>query len=362
MRIRTYSKLIVLTMTLMIVLSSVQGTVCAQAGELDPLVVMYDASHNPQFSVDDEGFQLMLDMVNESTRYIVRVNEEPLNTTILNGVDVLIIADPDDTAAFENEEILAIDQMMTNGSSLLLFGNPVIDQNNTEYWNQITFRDIGDNKEVNGILDQLNITGVRFSLINRTQNIWSDSMFDYDRSLNATSMPYVLQLDPSTWDASHPIFKDINSLVTMTASLKPSNGASVIARSYDTTFAQYRAGPNSFANLTYPNMTLAEFAENPDSYSSINGTLPAWMSAFEYDGSRVIISGSAIMFTGKTLPYDDAEEQWFYQADNSRLFMNMLSWLTDGFVDSPDAIVPMALLSSVILVVGVAIYLFKKTK
>ncbi len=362
MRIRTYSKLLVLTITMMIVLSSIQGTVSAQSDELDPLVVMYDASHNPIFSVNDVGFKLMLDMVNESTRYIVRVNEDPLNDTILNDVDVLIIAGPNDGVEFENEEILAIDEMMTNGSSLMLLGNPVIDQNNTEYWSAAAFREIGENNAINTVLDQLNITGVRFSLRDTGEDIWGDSLFDYDHSFNSTSMPYVIQLDPSTWDTTHPIFKDINSLMTMAATLKPSDASSVIARSYDTTFAQYRAGPNSFANLTYPNMTLAEYEENPEAYSAINGTLPSWMSAFEYDGSRVIVAGSAIMFTGKLFPYEDAEEQWFYQGDNSRLFMNMLSWLTDGFVDSPDAIVPMAIISSVILIVGVAVYLFKKIR
>ena len=363
MRIRSYSKLLVLTMTLMIILSSVQGTVNAQSEELDPLIVMYDSSHNQQFSAtDEEGFKLVLDMVNESTRYIVRVNDDPLNTTILNDVDVLIIAEPDKVSPFTSDEVLAIDDMMTNGSSLLILGDPVIDQNNTIYWNEQTFRDLGENDAINTFLDQLNVTGVRFSLNDTGEDIWGDALFDYDHSVNATANPYIIQLDSTTWDISHPIFDDISYLLTMSATLKPTNAASAVARSYETTFAQFRRGPNSYANITFPNMTLEEFGEHPLSYSSINGTLPSWMSAFEYNGSRVIIAGSAIMFSGKTLPIVDSTDQWFYQSDNSRLFMNMISWLTDGFVDSPDAIVPMAIISSVILIVGVAVYLFKKVR
>lgn len=349
----------------MLVLSSVPGTVRAQAqsDELNPIVIMYDSSHNPFFAADDvDGFKLMLDMVNESTRYIVRVNNDPLNDTILDGVDVLILAEPDDAVPFKIEEVLAIDEMMANGSSLLLMGNPVIDQNNTAYWTEAAFHELGENEVVNNVLGQLNITGVRFSMNDTEIGPLGDCMFDYDHSLNSTQNPYVIQLDSTTWDDSHPIFKDISSLITMTATLKPTAGASVIARSYDTSFAQFRRGPNSFANLTYPNMTLADFEENPNSYSAINGTQPGWMSAFEYDNSRVIVAGSAIMFTGKLLPLEDSEEQWFYQADNSRLFMNMLSWLTEGFVDSPNAIVPMAVISAVILLVGVAVYLFRRVK
>ncbi len=363
MRISSYSKILVLSLTLLLVLSSVPRTVSAQSPDLDPLVVLYDVSHEPQFAPDDEdGFKLMLDMVNESTKYIVRVNSDPLNETILHDVDVLVIADPDKSALFEQEEVLAIGEMMANGSSLLLLGDPVISQNTSVYWNEQLFRDIGENQALNTLMDQLNITGVRFSLNDTGEDIWGDSMFDYEKSINSTSMPFVIQLDTTTWDTSHPIFNDINSLLTMSATLKPTEAASVIAHSYDTTFAQYRAGPNAFANLTYPNMTIAEFEERPLSYSAINGTYPGWISAFEYDDARIIISGSSIMFSGKTLPEVDSEEQWFYQADNSRLFMNMLNWLTEGFIDSPNAIVPMAIISSVILIVGVAVYVFKKIR
>jgi hypothetical protein len=355
------TKLIVLTMAFLIVFSSVPVTVSAQIGELDPIVVMYEASHSPQFAADDEalGFKLMLDMVNESTRYIVRVNEDPLNETILNDVDILIIAEPDRTVAFELNETLAIDAMMANGSSLLLLGDPSIDQNST-YWNNDQFRDLGENEGINNFLDQMNITGVRFSLnLTESGDLRGDRMYDYDHALNA-SFHSIIQLDATTWDTTHPIFSDINTLLTMTATLKPQDASTLVANSYDSSFAQYRRGPNTFANTTFPNMTADAFAEHPLSYSANNGTHPSWLSAFEYDGSKVIIAGSALMFTGRMLDMPESELQWFYQADNARLFMNMLSWMSEGFVESPDAMIPMAIISSVILVLGVVVYLFKK--
>jgi hypothetical protein len=325
---------------------------------------MYEAGHTPQFAADNEdlGLKLMFDMINESTRYIVRVNEDPLNETILNDVDILIIAEPDLHDPFTLNETLAIDAMMTNGSSLLLLGDPSIDQNST-YWDAGgQFSDLGENEGINNLLDQMNITGVRFSL-NHTESgpIRGDTMFDYDHAVNS-SFPAVIQLDTTTWDESHPIFSDINTIVTMTGTLKPYDASTAIATSYDTTFAQYRKGPNTFGNLTFPNMSADAFAEQPLSYSANNGTFPSWMSAFEYDGSKVIIAGSTLMFTGRLLDITESEDQWFYQGDNSRLFMNMLSWLSEGFVESPDAIVPMLIISSVILVLGVVVYLFKKMR
>ncbi|MDF1537728.1 MAG: hypothetical protein P1Q69_02360 [Candidatus Thorarchaeota archaeon] len=361
LRINKLPKLVVIAMTLMIVLSSVQGTVSAQVGELDPIVVMYEANHGPQFAADDaeNGFKLMLDMVNASTRYIVRVNEEPLNATILNDVDILILAAPDTAFPFENEEFIAIDEMMKNGSSLLVLGNPRIDQNST-YWDSPTlFNDLGETRGVNNFLDGMNITGVRFSE-NGTEDFQSgDAMFDYEHSLNST-YPSIIQLDATTWDNTHPIFRDINTLVTMTGTLKPLEASTAVATSYDTSFAQYRKGPYTFANYSYPNMTLAEFAEQPQSYSAINGTHPSWVSAFEYDNSKVIIAGSALMFSGRLLDMPESELEWFYQGDNARFFMNMMGWLSDGFVESPDAIIPIAILSSIFLVAGVVVYLFKK--
>ncbi len=355
------TKLIVIAMAFLIVFSSVPVTVSAQVGELDPVVVMYEASHSPQFAADDEnlGLKLMLDMVNESTRYIVRVNEDPLNESILNDVDILIVAEPDRNVPFEINETLAIDAMMANGSSLLVLGDPSIDQNST-YWGDAQFTDLGENEGINNFLDQMNITGVRFSLnLTESGELRGDTMFDYDHALNDT-YPSIIQLDATTWDTTHPIFDDINTIVTMTATLKPQDASTIIANSFDTTFAQYRRGPNTFANLTYPNMTADAFAERPLSYSANNGTLPSWMSAFEYDGSKVIIAGSTLMFTGRPLDMPESELQWFYQGDNARLFMNMMSWMSEGFVESPDAMIPMAIISSVILVLGVVVYLIKK--
>ncbi len=366
LRLRNATKICVTVITLLLVVSSIPNTVNAQSSELDPLLIMYDASHSPQFAADneEEGLKLMLDMINESTRYKVRINYAFLNTTILNDVDVLIIASPDASAEFNSEEILAIDDMLTNGSSLLLMGDPSIDQNST-YWSNQQFRDIGENWAINRILTSLNISGPSFSFnetLSGDETVYrGEAMFDYEHAVNSTS-PSIIQFDATTWDETHPIFRDINSIIAMTATLKPIGLSSSIATGYDTSFAQYRRGPNTFGNLTYPNMTLAEFEEHPRSYSAINGTFPSWLSAFEYDNSRIILTGSTIMFSGKYLDIEDSEEQWFYQADNSRLFMNMLSWLTEGFVESPDATIPIAIISSVILVLGIAIYLFKKMR
>jgi len=356
-------KLLAVAITLMIFISGVQGTAKAQDTELDPIVVMYEASHTPQFSANnaEDGLKLMLDMVNESTRYLLRVNEDPLNDTILENVDILIIAEPDESVEFEYEEILAIDELLTNGSSLFILGDPSIDQNST-YWSNQQFRDLGENVAINTFLDQMNITTVRFGL-NETASgrIFSDTMFDYEQSLNSTYAS-IIQFDSTTWDTSHPIFKDINSIISMTATLKPIDLVSGIAHGYETSFAQYRRGPNTFGNLTFPNMSLQEFQEAPNSYSAINGTFPSWLSAFRYGNSRIVVGGSALMFTGRKLDFPESEGEWFYQADNSRLFMNILSWLSYDFVNPESPILPMLIISSVILLIGVAYYLFKRLR
>ncbi len=362
LRLDNMFKICTAVITLMVVFSCLESTASAQA-PLDPVVILYDASHGPQFAADDadKGLKLMLDMVNASTRYVVRVNEaSPINDTILKDVDVLILASPDRTYEFAKSEAMSVVEMLNNGSSLMILGDPNIDSNSTYWAGEQPFQDLGDNIAVNRLLDLLNITGVRFS-INATggDNFWADTMFDYDRALNNT-YPWVMRLDPTTWDSSHPIFKDINELILMTATLKPVSLVSSIARGAKTSFAQFRKGPNTFANISFPNMSLTEFDERPLSYSAINGTLPPWLSAFEYNNSRIVISGSTIMFTGRLLDMYNAELKWFYAADNSRLFMNMLSWLSEDFVEAETAVVPMLLISSAILVIGVVLYLAKK--
>jgi hypothetical protein len=333
-------------------------------GELDQVLVLYDASHNPQFAADDEekGLKLLFDLVNDSTRYIVKIHEnDPLNETILNDVDILMIASPDKTYGYEKNETLAIAEMLANGSSLLVLGDPRIDQT-SQYWIEDAFRDLGENIAINTLLDSLNMTGVRFSTnITENEAIWEDAMFDFEHALNE-SYPSIISLDSTTWDPNHPIFKDINELVVMAATLKPHDFPGAVATGYDTSFAQFRRGPNTFPNITYPNMSLTEFSDHPFSYSAINGTYPQWLNAFEYNGSRVIISGSTLMYSGRTLDMPNTDDQWFYQADNSRLFMNMLNWLSDEFIETPSAIIPMLMISSAILALGIALYILKKIR
>jgi len=349
-------------LALMILLSSFQAVVPAQAN-FDPVVVLYDASHSPQFDALDEelGLKLMFDMVNSSTRYVIYVHEDgPLNDKVLNDVDILIIAGPDASAPYSSEEEAGITEMLANGSSLFLLGDSPISADSV-YWPEGPMQDMGDNIALNTFLDGINMTGPRFSINKTETHNWSDTMFDYAHAVNET-VPWVIQLDSTTWDTAHPIFRNINELLTMTSTLKPIGLASGIGNSYETTFAQYKRDSNSWANYSMPNMTLDNFALNPYAYSALNSTIPTWLSAFEYGPSRVTIVGSTIMFTGRTIDFPESEIRWFYAGDNARLFMNILDWLSADFVTAPSAIGSMLIISSIIFVIGVAFYLLKKLR
>ncbi|MDH4213242.1 MAG: hypothetical protein OEV85_04940 [Candidatus Thorarchaeota archaeon] len=359
-QLRTIPRILALALTVILLLSSFQMTVQAQT-DLDPIVVVFDASHSPQFAADNPlGLKLVLDLVNESTRYIVRINEAPLTDEVLNDTDILIIAAPDVVSPFTTSEFNGISEMLANGSSLFLLGDPAIGQQST-YWSESQMQDLGENIAINRLLDGINMTGVRFSNNETLTHDWSDTMFDYDHALNE-SVPWLLKLDPTTWSYNHPIFRNINELYTITATLKPIGLVSGIGHGYESSFAQYQISVNGWANYSQPNITIDEYALRPLSYSAINGTFPAWISALEYGSSRIVISGSTIMFTGKTLDLQDSELQYFYVGDNARLFMNIIGWLSEDFVETPSAIIPMLIISSVIMIIGVAFYLLKKIR
>ncbi|MGY5863229.1 MAG: hypothetical protein RTV41_01350 [Candidatus Thorarchaeota archaeon] len=352
--------------TALILLSSLQGLVSAQS-ELDPVVILFDESHGQQYARDDEtdGLMLMLDMVNASTKYSLRVNaDEELTDTLLNDVDILIIATLDESYPFSEDEADGISEFLANGSSLFVLGDPNIGEN-SQYWAEALMQDMGENNAINDFLDAINVTSVRFSL-NVTNpgfdEVYGDVMFDEDNTVFNETYSWMIRLDTSTWDTSHPIFRNINDLYTMTSTLKPIELASSIARGYESSFAQFKRDYNSWANYTHPNTTLADFELDPLSYSAINGTYPSWMSAFEYDESRIVISGSTLMFTGRDLDHPDTDFRWFYMGDNSRLFMNIIDWLSENFITAPSAIIPLVIISSAVLVMGVVFYLFKKMR
>ncbi|NHJ12294.1 MAG: hypothetical protein EAX95_01390 [Candidatus Thorarchaeota archaeon] len=361
LRFKGTSNIVAIVVVALIILSSIPGNVKAQ-DSLDPIVIIYDASNRPQFSATDEeeGFKLLFDMVNASTRYLLKVNTGTITNETLSEADILIIGEHAISEPYEDEEIKSISYMLANGSSLLVLGNPTIPRNST-YWSDTTLQTLGDNRVLNDLLDGLNMTSPRFSTNVTGDGIWGDAMFDYDQALNE-SYPWVLRLDATAWNSLHPIFNDINELVLMTATLKPIDLASSLATGYESSFAQFRVSALAYANYSFPNMTLDQFAESPLSYSAINGTFPSWLSAFEFNQSRVVISGSGIMFTGLDVDVYDADTAWFYTADNARLFMNMLNWLSEEFVEAPGAIEPMLIISGTILVVGVAYYLLKKLR
>ncbi|MFX0108562.1 MAG: hypothetical protein ACFE7R_09780, partial [Candidatus Hodarchaeota archaeon] len=319
-------------------------------------------SHRPQFSPDSEedGLKLILDMVNASTRYIVKLNSEPIENITFRDVDVFIVAGPDASDSYSETEIDAISEMLSNGSSLLVLGDPTINQTSV-YWDDSPFQDIGDNIAINNFLDQLNMTGPRFSINATEVDNWSDVMFDYEHAINE-SYPAVIRMDSTTWDAKHPIFQNINELLIMSATLKPVNIVSAIATGYESSFSQYKRSLVTWANASFPNMTLEEFANDPLSFSSINGTFPPWMSAFEFNKSRVIIGGSTLMFSGRHVDIPEFDQRWFYAADNARLFMNMLEWLTENFVEAPSAVTQMTTISGVVLLIGIVYYLIRKIR
>jgi len=362
-QLRNAPRIIAIVVTMMVLFSSLQTNVRAQT-PLDPIVVLYDAGHNNQFDAFDleDGINLMLDAVNTSTKYVVHATTEDLTDTTLNDVDILIIAGPAASYPFSSEEIDGISEMLANGSSLFLCGDPTIDQNVT-YWAELTMQGMGDNYAINDLLDSINVTGVRFS-VNDTGvgPLWGDTMFDYDNTVLNESYPFVQRLDSSTWESNHPIFRNINELYVMTSTLKPVDLSSAIATGYESSFAQFRNSPISWGNYSFPNMTIEDFEQAPLSYSAINGTFPPWMSAFEYDESRIVVMGSTLMFTDLKLPHPDTDLKWFYSGDNSRLFMNILNWLSLDFIEAPSAIVPMAIISTVVMVVGVVFYIFKKLR
>ncbi|MFW9834403.1 MAG: hypothetical protein ACFFEK_10440 [Candidatus Thorarchaeota archaeon] len=362
-RLRNAPRVLATVIAIMIFVSSLQTGVMAQT-ELNPIVVLFDASHQQQHDVTDaeNGLKLMIDMVNSSTRYIVRVNTEDLTESVLNDVDVLIISTPDDDEPISHTEATAISEMLANGSSLFLMGDPTIDDN-SQYWTDGPLQDMGENFVLNDLLDSINVTGVRFS-INETESgdLFGDTMFDYEHPIFNSSYPQMIKLDTTTWDSNHPIFRNINELFTMTATLKPIELTSGIARGYETTFAQYKESATNWANYSYPNMTLPEFEQFPLNYSAINGTLPSWMSAFEYNESRIVVIGSTLMFTGRNLDFPETDLRWFYMGDNARLFMNIMNWLSYDFVEAPSAIVPMLIISTVIMVIGLVFYIFKKIR
>ena len=261
-------------------------------------IVLFDIAHEQIFN--NTHMQSAIQYIRDKYEATVFINRDDFTATNLRGVDLLILMAPtyDIENPYEDLEQLAVKEYIENEdkSSVLFLANPYIFE--SEYRN-LSSNTIHLNSIMSDNYGDLNLLRGPNVLMNDFDNRYDDQRFIY--------------IDNSTIDTANPIIQgrieeeQVNQLLTMSTSLYVNSGGD---RFINTTASTYY--------LNYQNDPAGQIASGSVHNHSII------VSKEDLNG-RVIVSGSAIMFSDLEIP--GANITWYEAYDNAQLWKNMIEWL-----------------------------------
>ena len=267
-------------------------------------VILFDESHGQFFN--RTLMATAIDALNELANYteddinieILFQTESDFNSTNLQGVDLLIFTNPgfkeeDNLTPTEIEVLLDYVEL---GGSLFLLCNPLTHDDN------ITGHPTSINNLLAGREDKLTSARVRATSNATNADVILD---DFQRTYDNDSF---ISLNLTDINANYTIYRQeelVNSTTIYTSPLILGNEEPIIA---------------------VGRTPITSYAVN-DEYDMfrdlVNGFL-TWLIAKSYDDSRMILSGSTIMFSELEIAEDI---KWVEQSDNLVLWKNIVLWL-----------------------------------
>jgi hypothetical protein len=258
-----------------------------------PIIVLFDESHGQFFDqtlysnaiadLEDLGMQIVF-------------NTEILNENTFEGVDVFISTNPD--VRFDLAERNHIKDFLSEGKSLLLLANPLIEENDSLNGNGIY---------LNEILQDVG-SGISARFWTEPDPLGIEPLNDIVKNVvDNAGIPEYLQLDIN--DTENAVFTDyqnVSSVITTSCSISDAIPKLIVA-----------------SNEAYAETPMKE-------QHSLATEIVVLTSAGDDNdfGSRIILGGSSNMFSDL---YDPVlQSTWYDSADNAKLWTNVVSWLAEA--------------------------------
>ncbi|MHA1978318.1 MAG: hypothetical protein ACW98I_15540 [Candidatus Hodarchaeales archaeon] len=259
--------------------------------EEDPTIILFDEGHG-QFFNRTLYNQAITDI--EDLGMKVVFNTQEFNASTLEGIDILIITDPQESITFRERNYIR--DYLLEEKSMLLLANPLVETNATldghgDYLNYIL------NEQEFGILARFWTQIDSVDLRKPTDVVKND--------FSNAGKPEYLILDINTTD--HEIFSEsenVSTVITSSCSIQDAREELIVGSTE--AYADPPSGdPHSFStNIGL--FVLAGRAENFD--------------------VRVAMGGSSIMFSDIEDSY--LGSSWYEAEDNAKLWRNTIKWLS----------------------------------
>lgn len=325
---RAYVILIALVLLTIVFASVPRGVAMLE----EEVIVLFDESHGQNLTYTLRNFTKAIDALNGSVleykpgryaKYLVRIlpSNATLNYSTLEGVDIVIIGNPDQNASFSEGELSSLVNFTEHGGSLFLMCDPQL--------NESVYGEMGNPMELNKILSALNISSVWFSC----NDSLGDAIFNENHSV--VQHPYFVYVNRTEFSNETSISDNIKRVLTFSSSIVVKNNKCIVA--------------------TGDNMSYAIMPNG--NYTFQNGTKPPWLAIYADGKFKVALCGSTVMFSD--LNVKGLEKSWIDVEDNKILWLNIIKWLTP--LPSPINVLNyFTIAGSIILILGVASFLAYK--
>ena len=291
-------------------------SVLAQQDE-GQITIVFDFSHDQLFSPQKRNFTQALDFLNSQPEYFIRILEEgELTAENLTRSHILVISNPG--MNYSNSELEVISNYIIQGGSLFLLGDF-----------QVGDRPIGNPLALNGILHALEVSGIQFTTHMEDNETQGDAIVD---PANSQVLSYNVEVDGTYFSTDLPraiIRSGIASLLVAGGSLTTSS----------------------------PNYVMATGADTSEAVSISGQTIqsqPAWLAAFLYENSHIVLCTSTTMFTDTLCAATNTS--WFDSADNAQLWSNIVRWMAIPLIQDPTPV--MIFFVGIVLLVGIVLFVY----
>ncbi|MHA1214922.1 MAG: hypothetical protein ACTSR2_06200 [Candidatus Hodarchaeales archaeon] len=297
--------------------------VYAQSSTAKPqVVVLFDEGHEQFFN--RTLYKSALADINNSNYYIV-FNNQPINKTTFEGVDIFVSTNPG--KGFSTVERFYISEFLKKGKSAFLLANPLVENNNSLNGRGDLLNDILNEPDLQTVSrfwtnpDDLSAFKRADVVVNEFKNAGKDEYLE-------------VQLNSSDHEILNEENNNVTSIITYSCSIKNSREDIITAPS------------QAYAKTVLDN--IHDYASNIVLFGSPGKT--------DYE-TRIVLSGSSIMFSdindtvlGRT---------WYESANNSILWKNIFTWLTETVSEEETPVVPetevLTLIESIVAVTLVLI-------
>ena len=296
----------------------------------EELVILFDEAHGQWFNTS--RMQTVVNMVNGSSSTSMFVNKSPFNATNLMGVDIVIITNPGNDTIFTSDEGFYLNQYVNRGGGLFLLSNPY---NTNETLS-------GRSELLNTLFGSMNVQD--FSDL----KFWSDSNRDADTILD-----------------DHNSINDSRGYISLSTD-KITNSTNI--SSFPTNISKVLLNSQSIsAPIRISEAYISSYAEDAAHEVHLADEIPLWLGGLNNSDSRIVISGSTIMFSDLIIPGTNVAWTSHPNFDNLNLFNNTINWIADVMyeeivIDEPiSSPLPIFVIGGVLLLGVGVIFLLKPT-